>query len=141
MAYITRADIEAVYGPAFLSVLLPEDVDADTAIESAAEIAGSEADLYLCKAYSVPLAEVPPALKAAIINLACYTLAATHDRLTEEMTQRAKDARALFKDIASDKAGLGTAEPASAPQTEAPGENGAASIDGAFFSSRPRAFR
>lgn len=141
MAYITRADIEAIYGAAFLERLLPDDVDPDTAVEKAAGIATSEAEAYLCKTYTVPLAEVPEALMASIVDLACYRLAATHDRLTEEITERAKMARAFLKDIASDKAGLGTAEPGAAPGAESPGENGASSPDGAFFISRPRNFR
>lgn len=140
MAYITRANIEAIYGPERLAILLPEGVDPDVAIEAAAEIASSEADLFLCKSYTVPLAEVPAGLRAAIIDRALYRLAATHDRLSEELTQRGKDAMALFKAISKDDAGLGTAEPASAPAAEPAGENGASSPDGAFFAARPRLF-
>lgn len=140
MAYITRADIEAIYGAAFLAVLVPEDVDTDTAVATAADIATSEAELYLCRAYTVPLAEVPPALVAAVVDLACYRLAVTHDRLTEEITERAKLARALLKDIATDKAGLGTAEPDTSPIGEPTGPNGASSPDGSYFSARPRLF-
>lgn len=140
MAYITRADIEAIYGPAFIAGLVPDDIDADTAITTAADIATSEAELYLCRAYTVPLTDVPPALSAAIVDLACYRLAVTHDRLTEEITERAKLARALLKDIATDKAGLGTAEPETSSIGEATGPNGASSPDGSYFTARPRLF-
>lgn len=140
MAYITRADIEAIYGADRLAILLPEDGDANAVVEAAADIASSEADLFLCKSYDVPLAEVPSALKAAIIDRAIYRLAADHARLTDEITTRAKAAMDLFKDISKDNAGLGTAEPVAASPAEPAGVNGASSSDGAFFSSRPRLF-
>ncbi|KAF0231663.1 MAG: hypothetical protein FD175_571 [Beijerinckiaceae bacterium] len=87
----------------------------------------------------MPLTIVPDGLKVAVIDLACYRLASTHDRLTEEITERAKTARKLLEAIAAGKAGLGTAEPQG--QAETPGENGASSSDGAFFEARPRNFR
>jgi phage gp36-like protein len=139
MTYITRADIEAIYGAEFLAILVPADGTIDPIVSAAAELASGEADLYLCKRYPVPLPVVPPGLKVAIIDLACYRLASTHDRLTEEISERAKTARKLLADIAAGKAGLGTAEPDQGSGA-APGENGAASDDGAFFDSRPRNF-
>lgn len=139
MAYITRADIEAIYGADFLALLIPANVDVDATAGRAASLASGEADLYLCKRYTVPLALVPDGLKVAVIDLACYRLASTHDRLTEEITERAKTARKLLEAIAAGRAGLGVAEPSAA--TESPGENGASSSDGAFFGARPRNFR
>lgn len=139
MAYITRADIEAIYGATFLALLVPADADLDAVATHAAGLASGEADLYLCKRYPVPLALVPDGLKVAVIDLACYRLASSHDRLTEEISERAKTARKLLEAIAAGKAGLGAAEPSAA--TESPGENGASSSDGAFFEARPRNFR
>lgn len=139
MAYITRADIEAIYGEAFLALLTPADADIDLVVSRAASLASGEADLYLCKRYPVPLTVIPEGLKVSLIDLACHRLASTHDRLTEEISERAKTARKLLEAIAAGKAGLGAAEPAQSPG-EAPGENGAASDDGAFFASRPRQF-
>lgn len=139
MAYITRADIEAIYGPSFLAMLVPADADIDAVTLEAASLASGEADLYLCIRYTVPLVLVPNGLKVAVIDLACYRLASSHDRLTEDISERAKTARKLLESIAAGKAGLGVAEPDSA--TESPGENGAASSDGAFFGARPRNFR
>jgi phage gp36-like protein len=138
MSYITRADIEAIYGARQLELLVPAEGDPDAFVGQAAELASGEADLYLCKRYTVPIAPVPRGLVAAIVDLACYRLAVTHDRLTEEIAERAKVARKLLTDIAAGKAGLGEAEPAGAGEN--PGENGASSADGAYFDSRPRNF-
>lgn len=138
MAYITRADIEAIYGAAFLALLAPPGSDLDAVTGRAADLASGEADLYLSRRYAVPLPLVPDGLKIAVIDLACYRLAAGHDRLTEEVAERARAARKLLEAIAAGKAGLGTAEPSGA--TEPPGENGASSEDGSYFSARARLF-
>lgn len=139
MAYITRADIEAIYGAEQLAILVPAGAGFDATVTRAASLASGEADLYLCKRYTVPLASVPDGLKAAIIDLTCYRLASTHDRLTDEISERAKSARKLLADIAAGKAGLGTSEPQGASESPAT-ENGASSPDGAFFEAQPRRF-
>lgn len=138
MPYIARADIEAIYGTDNLLRLVPDDATADGTINRAIADACGEADLYIGKQMPVPLAIVPAGLKAAIIDLAFYRLAITHDRLTEEMTERAKSARRIFNDIATGKISLGEAE---TPASQEPaGENGASSPDGAYFGARPRLF-
>jgi phage gp36-like protein len=74
-----------------------------------------------------------------LVDLACYRLAVTHDRLTEELTERAKVARKTLEMIAAGKAGLGIAEPATGGEP-APGGAGISSDDGAYFTSRERNF-
>lgn len=136
MSYITRADIEAIYGAEFLALLIPVDADIDAAVQAAAVMASGEADLYLSKRLPVPLAAVPAGLIGALADLTCYRLAATHDRLTDEISKRAEQARKLLADIAKGIAGLGTAEPAALTQ---PGSTGEAA-GGSYFESRPRNF-
>jgi phage gp36-like protein len=136
-SYITRADIKAIYGEAFLTLLTPDDAEIDGVVERAASLASGEADLFLCKRYTVPLTVIPEGLKVSIIDLACYRLAATHDRLTDEIAERARVARKMLEAIAAGKAGLGIAEPSIG---EEPGQAGAMSGDGAAFASRPRHF-
>lgn len=138
MAYIARADIEAIYGTDNLLRLIPDGMDPDVVINRAIADACGEADLYVGKQMAVPLVTVPAGLKALLIDLAFYRIAITHDRLTDEMSERAKAARRTLENIATGKASLGEAEPQQA--TESAGTNGAASPDGAFFSARPRLF-
>lgn len=138
MAYITRADIEAIYGANNLARLVPTGADATLAIATAIDQACGEADMYVGVQVAVPLDVVPEGLKAALIDLAYYRLGITHDRLTEEMSERAKAARKLLGDISSGKASLGLPVPEGA--AEPAGPNGASSPDGAYFSARPRLF-
>ncbi len=56
MAYATRADIEAIYGPAHLETLVPADVDLDAAVTRAIAAAQGMIDPYLRKRYNLPLA-------------------------------------------------------------------------------------
>ena len=139
MPYIARAEIEAIYGTDNLLRLVPDGMSADVVIARAIEQACGEADLYIGRQVKVPLTLVPVGLKAAIIDLAYYRMAITHDRLTEEMSERAKAARRLFEAIAAGKVSLGEAEPAG--PAESGGANRAASADGAYFAARPRLFR
>jgi phage gp36-like protein len=138
MPYIARADIEAIYGTDNLLMLVPDGANAEATIARAITDACGEADLYIGKQHPVPLAIVPDGLKAAIIDLAFYRMAITHDRLTEEMSERAKAARRIFENIASGKISLGAAEPISSQEPAGP--NGASSPDGAYFGARPRLF-
>lgn len=138
MPYIARADIEAIYGTDNLLRLIPDGMNADSVIAAAIAHTCGEADLYIGVQQSVPLLVVPDGLKSAIIDLAFYRIAITHDRLTEEMSERAKAARRLFENIANGKASLGETEPATAPETS--GENSVSSPDGAYFGARPRLF-
>lgn len=138
MSYIARADIEAIYGTENLLRLIPDGMAPDTVINRAIADACGEADLYVGKQMSVPLVIVPAGLKALLIDLAFYRIAITHDRLTDEMSERAKAARRTLENIATGKASLGEAEPSAAP--EAPGPNSIGSPDGAYFGARPRLF-
>ncbi|MBN8533844.1 MAG: DUF1320 domain-containing protein [Rhizobiales bacterium] len=138
MTYIARADIEAIYGTDNLLMLVPDGMNADTVINRAIAHACGEADLYIGKQVSVPLTIVPDGLKAALIDLAFYRIAITHDRLTEEISERAKAARRILENIGSGKISLGAAEPVSSQEQTGP--NGASSPDGAYFGARPRLF-
>lgn len=138
MPYIARADIEAIYGTDNLLRLIPDGMDPDVVIAQAIQHACGEADLYVGVQQAVPLQTVPDGLKAAIIDLAFYRIAITHDRLTDEMSERAKAARRLLENISTGKASLGEAEPTTAPETAGP--NSVASPDGAYFGARPRLF-
>ncbi|MGL5447445.1 MAG: phage protein Gp36 family protein [Rhabdaerophilum sp.] len=138
MPYIARADIEAIYGTDNLLRLIPDGMSADVVINQAITHACGEADLYVGVQQAVPLLVVPDGLKAAIIDLAFYRIAITHDRLTEEMSERAKTARRLLENIAAGKASLGEGQVSSA--SEATGPNSVGSPDGAYFGARPRLF-
>ncbi len=139
MPYLSRADIEAIYGAENLLRLIPDGVEPGPVIEQAILQACGEADLSLGMQRAVPLERVPEGIKAAILDLAFYRLAITHDRLTDEMRERARAARRLFENIAAGRISLGEAEPglASLPASA----DSAASADGAFFEARPRLFR
>lgn len=139
MPYIARADIEAIYGTDNLLRLIPDGMDPDSVIGTAISQACGEADLYVGAQREVPLDIVPEGLKAAIIDLAFYRIAITHDRLTDEMSERAKAARRLFENIATGKVSLGEAEPTGTAEPEGP--NSVSSPDGAYFEANPRLFR
>lgn len=133
MAYATKADIDEIYGPDFVTGLLDEDVDAAVAAASALASASDEIDAYISARYSLPLAASPRALKMPAINIAVYNLANRHTALTEAIIKRYDDAIGLLKRIGDGKAGLGSDEPAVST-----GED--ASHDGAAFFADDRLF-
>jgi len=111
MRYATRTDIDAIYGPDFLTGMLDEGVDPDEAVGHALDMASTEIDTHLSARYRLPLANAPAALKLPTINIAIYTLANRHTFLTQTIRERYEDAIALLKRIADGKAGLGMDEP------------------------------
>ncbi|BBF92362.1 DUF1320 domain-containing protein [Blastochloris tepida] len=132
--YASRADIESLYGPDFLAGLQPEGADLDAAVARAAADADAEIDAYVGQRHTLPLAAVPPILKACAIDIAVYRLANTWDRLTDEIRRRYDDRVKLLARIADGKASAGIIDPS--PGGESVG--GATSPDGAAFVSRPR---
>lgn len=139
-AYATRADIETIYGARHLETLVPSDVDLDGAVAAAIAAAQAMIDPYLRKRYQLPLAIVPAAIKAAAIDLACWKLAPSADRLSEEIAKRAKIQIDFLKDLAAGRADLDELEAVAGSGAAAipGGENTAASEGGAQFTSAPR---
>lgn len=133
MIYATRQQLEEVWGPDFVSDLLPEDVDVQAAVDGALERASAEIDSHLSARYPLPLASAPAALVTPCASIAVYMLAIRHTALTTTIEERYKQAIELMKRIADGKAGLGEAEPRVSADTDA-------STGGAFFSSGPRLF-
>jgi len=110
MAYATRADIEAVYGPSLLPGIADYDNDGevdDAVVTSALDHATGVINSHLSVRYKLPLTTVPAFLKAAAIDIAVYRIANTADRLTVEMRQRYEDNIRHLERIADGKAGLG----------------------------------
>ncbi len=138
MTYATRADIEAIYGAGHLETLVPADVDLDAAVARALASAKGMIDPYLRKRYQLPLAIVPAAIRDACIDLACWKLAPSSDRLSEEIAKRAKIQLDFLKDLAAGKADLDELEASPGSGAVAGAENMAGSEGGAQFSSAPR---
>lgn len=134
MTYATKADIETLWGGDFLGDLLPEDVDAASAVATALQFAAGEIDAHLSARYELPLAAPPAILIAPAANIAVYVLANRHSSLTTTIEERYKQAVELLKRIAEGKAGLGAAEPAISI-------DGTSSDSGAAFFADPRDWR
>lgn len=133
MIYATRQQLEEVWGPDFLSDLLPDDVDAGTAIDGALARASAEIDSYLSARYVLPLSMQPSVLITPCANVAVYMLANRHTALTATIEDRYKQTLELMKRIADGKAGLGEAEPRVSTDPDA-------STGGAFFAAGERLF-
>jgi len=117
MAYVGAQDIADLYGEEFLLLVAERDGEGDlagaataAAIEDACAQASSEADSYIGARYPVPVHPAPRALQIHVINMAVHHLAATADRMTEQIRQRYEDALRWLKDVAAGRAGLGTAD-------------------------------
>ncbi len=133
--YCTRADIEAVHGARHLETLVAADVDLNAAVAAACQQAAAQIDGYIARRYQVPLVIIPALVKAYAIDIACWRLSPSHDRLTEEIEKRAKAAIDFFKDVAMGKASIAELEK---PAADAGLD--AASGDGAAFSAGDRVF-
>lgn len=140
MTYATRADIEAIYGAKHLETLVPVDVDMDVAVARALDDAQALVDTYLGTRYTLPLSIVPRLVRGFTIDIACWKLTPADDRLTEEITKRAKAAIETLKDIAAGKAKIDELE---GPAGGGPGdgEAGGVSESGAAFVAGERHFR
>jgi phage gp36-like protein len=134
MPYATKAQLEDVWGESFVADLLPEDVDADTAVARALDQASDEIDLHLSARYTLPLATPPAALVTPAANIAVYILANRHSALTQTIEDRYEQTVELLKRIAEGKAGLGADEP------HVVSDDPDASAGGASFSANERLF-
>ncbi len=135
MSYATRQDIETLRGARFLETLLATDVDIDVAVGLAIEAAQAQIDPYLRKRYVLPLVSVPPILKQCAIDLACWQLAPSADRMSEEIEKRAKLRLDFLKDVAAGKAEIAELETIAGPVGAG---LDASSGSGAAFSAEPR---
>jgi len=135
MAYATRADIEALYGARHLETLVPADVDMDVAVAKAIVAAQAMINPYLRKRYVLPITvPTPEILQQCAIDIACWRLAPSADRLSEEIEKRAKLCLAFLKDVAQ-----GNAEIVELTPVPGSGDGGdVASGGGAAFSAEPR---
>lgn len=133
MIYATQEQLEDVWGADFVSDLLPEDVDAQTAIAGALARASAEIDTHLSARYELPLNSLPGALITPCANIAVYMLAIRHTALTSTIEDRYKQTTELLQRIADGKAGLGADEPQVTTDPDA-------STGGAFFSAADRLF-
>lgn len=137
MAYATRSDIEAIYGPRHLETLVPSDVDMDTAVANAIESAGAMIDPYLRKRYVLPITVATPSiLKQCAIDIACWQLAPAADRMSEEIEKRAKLRLGFLQDVAKGNAEIVELTPVAGGA----GGDGAGVTSGgsAAFSAEPR---
>lgn len=133
MIYATRATIVRIYGQDFLTDLTSLDVpDPDAAVDEALELASEEIDGYLSARYDLPLGSAPRVLERPCIDIAAYTLAISHTRLTTTIEDRNKHAKEFLKLIGAGKAGLGRAEPSAAIDTST------GTSSGADFVANPR---
>ena len=111
--YATPADIVNLHGADFLLVIAERgderslaDTRTQTAIAEALGHAGAEINTYLATRYPVPVAPVPLNLKHHCINIACYILASSSDRMTDIIRERYKNALDWLKDISKGVANL-----------------------------------
>lgn len=107
MGYCVVQDMTDRYGQAEMAAITDRTagVTLDTAVaQRAVDDATSEMDSYLASRYRLPLAVVPAVLKVVCADLARYLL--YKDRPTDEVRQRAEDARAWLKDLAKGYASL-----------------------------------
>jgi phage gp36-like protein len=123
--YASQADIVKLHGADFLLVIAERgderslaDTRTQTAIAEALAHAGAEINSYLAARYPVPVTPVPFNLKNHCINVACYILASTSDRMTDIIRERYKNAHDWLKDIAAGRANL---PPAVDPNAGGPG--------------------
>lgn len=136
MAYATRTDIEALYGPSHLQTLVAADLDLDTAVASACSLASADIDTYLSIRYTLPLAIVPETIKGWCVDIACWRLAASIAQMSEEVRKRAERVFATLKDVAAGRANVPGLD--GALTVTGTGEVSAGSDGGAAFSSRQR---
>ena len=137
MAYAAPDDIIDLYGGDFLLLIAQRGDDADlagtataAAISDALAQASSEADSYIGARYPVPVSPAPRVLQLHVINMACHHLAATAERMTEQIRQRYEDAMGWLKDVAAGRAALG-------PGDTGGGDGGGENPDETLIASRP----
>ena len=114
MAYATQANIEERYGATFVAMSFDKDGDgnADAALVSKAlDDATDIINSYVAAKYALPLSPVPTVLVGYCVDLAVYKGSAEAGSLTEEKTQRYKDAIAWLRDLAKGLVSLGIEDP------------------------------
>lgn len=137
MAYATRQDIEAIYGVNHLQTLVAHDVDFDMAVNRALAAAEARIDPYLRKRYTLPLPLVPDILQQIAIDIACWILAPSADRVSEQIEKRAKLQLEFLKDVAAGKADIAELTPYLIGGDQ-PGTIGTDAAGGAAFSADAR---
>ena len=114
MAYAIYSDAIALHGERKLRDLSDHDRDGEpdlSAIERALEDDSALADSYLAIRYAVPVNPVPDALRAAVVEMACYRLANTGAGYSEDLRRRYEDAIRFLRDVAGGRADLPGIEP------------------------------
>ncbi len=116
MSYASQQDLIDRFGTDELLQLTDRAnvgaVDA-TVVARALGDADAEIDGYLTSRYSVPLSSTPPMLTRLACDIARYQLYA--DRVTDQVTQRYKDAVRLLVSLANGTVQLGVASGQAAP--------------------------
>lgn len=138
MAYATRADIEAIYGANQLLTLVAVDADFDVAVARALQAAADEMDPYLRKRYRLPLPDAASSmLRQCAVDIACWQLAASIDRISEQIEKRYKRRMEFLRELAAGKVDLAELDDF---LIVPPGEGtiGAGSDSGAAFSADAR---
>lgn len=114
--YATLEDMRGLYGEAEI-IALSDRAGVGTADEAlitdALTRAGSEADSYLSRRYSLPLAEVPPVLKTVVCDIARHLLTGGPTSETDPIEERYKRAVAWLSDVAAGQADLPIPRPES----------------------------
>jgi len=102
MAYCSQADLEKLVGPEVLAELTTDVGEmADTEVVAAAIAqADAEIDAYLAKRYRLPLASVPPVVKALSIDIALYHLHSRREGMPPIREEKYKRAVAFLTDVA-----------------------------------------
>lgn len=110
MSYATAADIDDRYGADLLDRVADTQGEGErdgAAIERALADAAATIDGYVSARHVLPLAVTPPLLTVLAIDLAIHRLALRPGLMTEEIEERAKDARKMLQDIGAGRASLG----------------------------------
>jgi len=111
MPYAVRTDIETEIPPAFLVEALDDDADGieDAGLWDAINAAvDAEIEGYLSRRYPLPLADVPPSLRAGAAALVLEKLHGRRGKSGDKnpATKRAADFRKMLEAIASGDAAL-----------------------------------
>lgn len=112
MTYATRADIETLYGPDELRLVLNLMRDAELSgdeiarVDAALSETSSQIESYLSVRYTLPLATVPQVLRSFAVDMTIYRLALRNGRPRDELRKRYDDAIAFLKSVAKGDANL-----------------------------------
>lgn len=112
MAYATQSDLVDKFGELELIQLTDFDTPAAggivaSRVDAALARASGVVDSYLAARYQLPLAEVPPAIQGAVLDLARFYL--FRDAVPEDVGQAADRALRYLRDLADGRAALALA--------------------------------